>query len=354
MYCSEKRIRESLDNLATLLRIPAFSGQEQQKADLFESLLREQGFSPERYGNNVVLRHEVATGQPWVWLLSHLDTVKPASSWNGDPFQAHWKNRRLCALGSNDAGASLLSLLEAYRHMTGVNTSANWIFIAAAEEENSGPGGITSLLPVLPPADLVLVGEPTGMKAAVAEKGLLVLDGVVSGKAGHAARNEGENAVYKALDDICWFRDYRFPRVSPYLGEIHMNLTVMHAGEKHNTVPDVCRYTVDIRVTDAYIHEEILEEVKQHVVADIRPRSMRLRPSATPADHRVLEALKNLDIPVYGSPTLSDQALLPYASLKIGPGDSARSHTADEFIDETEIREGIETYIALLLNTYGK
>jgi acetylornithine deacetylase len=278
--------------------------------------------------------------------------VKPHAGYTRNPYDANVEGGRLYGLGSNDAGGALMALLGAFRYLVARPLPINVIFVASAEEEISGAGGIASVLPLLPPIDLALVGEPTLMRAAVAEKGLLVIDCEVRGKAGHAARSEGENALYKALADIAWFRDFRFPKVSPTLGRVRMAVTLIEAGRQHNVVPDLCRFTVDIRVTDAYTHEEVLAIIRAHVGAVVIPRSMHLRASATPDAHPVLAALEALGIEAYGSPTLSDQAQMPFPSLKMGPGDSARSHMADEYIYVEEIGKGIEGYLTLLQKTY--
>lgn len=353
MYIPEMYINESLALLEELLKIPAFSGEETAKADVMEQKLLDWGYAPERNGNNIWMIGEWVQNAPVIWLHSHIDTVQPAQGWTDDPFGGNFSNGKLVALGSNDAGASVVAQLAAYRYLKETRGLAfNLIWIAGAEEENSGPGGVLSLLDRLPAADLIVVGEPTSNKAAVAEKGLLVIDGQVYGKSGHAARAEGINALYLAIDDLIWFRDFQFPRVSEFLGSVKMNATVCSAGNRHNSVPDLCTYTVDIRLNDAYSHEEVLEIISTNVRGTIQARSTRLKSSATPKEHPVWRAIYALDLMPYGSPTLSDQALIPYPSLKIGPGDSARSHTANEFIYAQEIKEGVQVYVDLLLKTY--
>ncbi len=353
VYIPEVYLKDSLALLEDMLKIPAFSGEESAKADLLEQKLGEWGYVPERHGNNIWMTGEWIPNAPVVWLHSHIDTVQPARGWTVDPFGGKFSKGVLVALGSNDAGASVVAQLAAYRClMEKCDRAVNLIWIAGAEEENSGPGGVVSLLDRLPAADLVVVGEPTSNKAAVAEKGLLVIDARVQGKSGHAARGEGINALYLAIDDLIWFRDFRFPGVSEFLGPVNMNATVCSAGNQHNSVPELCAYTVDIRLNDVYSHEEILEIISANVRGKIQARSTRLKPSATPKGHPVWRAIRALDLMPYGSPTLSDQALIPYPSLKIGPGDSARSHTANEFIHAQEIKEGIQVYVELLLKTY--
>jgi acetylornithine deacetylase len=219
---------------------------------------------------------------------------------------------------------------------------------ATAEEEISGTGGVETVWPLLPRIDFAIVGEPTLCQMAIAEKGLMVLDCVAKGKAGHAAREEGVNALYKAIDDIQWIRTFKYPKISQTLGEVKMTATIIQAGKQHNVVPSECQFTVDVRVTDQYSLEEVLQTIKENVKADVTPRSLRMRPSGIDQDHVLVKAAQKLNIPMYGSPTTSDQALIPVPSVKMGPGDSARSHTADEFIHVAEIVQGIDTYIRLL------
>lgn len=335
--------------LKQLIAIPSFSKQESKTADLIERFLLEKGVEPQRQGNNVWAYSTPYDAQlPTVWLNSHHDTVLPNSGYTLDPFTPVEKEGKLFGLGSNDAGGCLVALLEAFTHFIGKNLPFNLLLIASAEEEISGSQGIASLLSFLPEAELALVGEPTQMKLAVAEKGLLVIDGTVRGLAGHAAREEGKNSIYLAIEDVAKVKDFQFDRISPFLGETKVSCTVIHAGEQHNLVPDLCRYVLDVRVTDVYTHEEVLEELRAVLKADLQPRSLRLRSSFLPTDHPVLAVAKTLNLTTFGSPTLSDQALIPYPSMKIGPGDSARSHTADEYIYLKEIEEGVQGYITLL------
>jgi acetylornithine deacetylase len=282
-------------------------------------------------------------------LNSHHDTVRPNPAYTRDPFAPDEEDGRLYGLGSNDAGGSVVSLLAAFRYFNArPSLKYNLAIALTAEEEISGTGGIESILPKLPPIDFAIVGEPTLTAMAVAEKGLLVLDCVAPGKAGHAAREEGDNAIYRAMEDISWFRNFRFPKVSETLGPVKMSVTMIRAGEQHNVVPAECQFTVDVRVTDAYTHEEILQTVSAHIQSTIRPRSLRLRSSSIDKNHPLVKAAGKLGKELYGSPTTSDQALISAPSVKVGPGDSARSHSADEFIYLEEIREGIRTYIGLL------
>ncbi|MBD0279952.1 MAG: M20/M25/M40 family metallo-hydrolase, partial [Flavisolibacter sp.] len=278
------------------------------------------------------------------------DTVKPNLHYTRNPFEAIVEEGKLYGLGSNDAGGALVSLIAAFLHFyERDDIPFNVIMAATAEEEISGINGVELTLKHLPPIAAALVGEPTQLQLAVAEKGLLVLDCMVQGKAGHAAREEGDNAVYKALPDIEWFKDFRFQKISNVLGEVKMSVTVIETENKaHNVVPAQCRFVVDIRVTDTYTHEEIMDIIRQHVNCTVTPRSMRLRSTRIAEEHPLVLAGKALGKKVFGSPTCSDKGLMPFPALKCGPGDSARSHTADEFIYVQEIEEGIEFYIALL------
>jgi acetylornithine deacetylase len=286
--------------------------------------------------------------RPTVLLNSHIDTVKPVDGWVRDPFSPMIENGKLFGLGSNDAGASVVSLLQTFFYLTRKQQSYNLIFSASAEEEVSGQKGLESLLMELPKIDFAIVGEPTNMQLAVAEKGLMVLDCTSTGKAGHAARNEGDNAIYKALKDIEWFRTYKFQKQTHLLGPVKMTVTQINAGTQHNVVPDKCNFVVDVRSNEMYSNEEILEEISRNVTCKVQARSTRLSSTASPLEHPIVKRGEEMNLAVYGSPTLSDQALMPFPSLKIGPGDSARSHSADEYILTTEIGEGIETYIQLL------
>lgn len=336
--------------LKQLIATPSFSGSENKAAQCIEHYLQNEGIPFCRKGNNVWAKNRhFDASKPTILLNSHLDTVQPNTSYTLNPFEAIVKEDKLYGLGSNDAGAALVSLMMVFTHyFNRQHLSYNLIFAATAEEENSGKNGIELILPDLGEINFALVGEPTQMHLAIAEKGLLVLDCSVYGKSGHAARDEGENAFYKALSDIEWFLSYRFPKVSNMLGPVKMSVTQIQSGAQHNVVPDVCSFTVDVRCTDAYTLEQTLDVIRAHVSCEVRPRSMRMRPSSVSKEHPFVQAGIRLGREVYGSPTTSDQALMPFPSLKIGPGDSARSHTADEFICLHEIKEGIELYIRLL------
>jgi acetylornithine deacetylase/succinyl-diaminopimelate desuccinylase-like protein len=340
----------AINLLEQLIAIPSFSKEEDKTAVVLQGFFKQQEIPSERKGNNVWARNRYFNSEvPTILLNSHHDTVRPNTAYTRDPFEPEIIDGKLFGLGSNDAGGSLVCLLTAFLHFyEQKNLKFNLVVAATAEEEISGSEGIESIWGLLPSIDFAIVGEPTLCHMAIAEKGLMVLDCTVRGRAGHAAREEGVNSIYEAVKDIEWLRTYRFPKVSPSLGEVKMTTTVIHAGKQHNVVPAECQYTVDVRVTDQYSLEEVLEAIKKNVKASVIPRSLRMRPSGISEDHALVRAAKKLGIPLYGSPTTSDQALIPVPSVKIGPGDSARSHTADEFIYVEEIVKGIDTYIAVL------
>ena len=340
---------EAIELLIQLIQTPSFSRAEADTADILVAFLTQHSIPVQRQHNNVwAVSRAVDPAKPTILLNSHHDTVKPGVAWSYPPFGAVVEGDRLTGLGSNDAGASAVSLLAVFRYFYERPTAFNLICAITAEEEISGPNGIKSMLPELGKIDLGLVGEPTGMNAAVAEKGLLVLDGVARGRTGHAARNEGENALYKALDDITWLRTYQFPEVSDLLGPVKMTVTQISAGTQHNVVPDECRYVVDIRSNECYSNEEILAIVRNNVQAEITPRSTHLQSSGLPLTHPLVRKAVAMGKKTYGSPTLSDQALMRFPTLKMGPGDSARSHAPDEYILLSEIRAGIADYVELL------
>lgn len=336
--------------LKQLIATPSFSKEEHNTAGIIAAFLEQRGVKIHRKGNNVWAYNKHYTPSlPTVLLNSHHDTVKPGQGWTHDPFTPAVKDGKLIGLGSNDAGGPLVSLIAAFLHFYDRDDlQYNVVLAATAEEEISGTNGIESIIPELGKIDFAIVGEPTQMHLAIAEKGLLVLDCIATGRTGHAAREEGDNAIYKAMTDIEWFRSFRFPKVSQYLGPVKMSVTVIRAGMQHNVVPGACEFTVDVRLTDAYTNEEVLDIIKKHVKSDVRPRSLRLKPSSIDPQHPVVQAGIEMGRKTYGSPTTSDQALLSVPSLKLGPGDSARSHTADEYILLSEIREGIELYISML------
>ncbi len=340
----------AIELLQQLISIPSFSREEEKTANLLMSFFNHHGMAAIRKGNNVWAKNKYFDpNKPTILLNSHHDTVKPNPAYTRDPFSANIENGKLYGLGSNDAGGPLVSLIVTFFYFYNEqNLNYNLVMAATAEEEISGTNGVELIWDDLPKIDFAIVGEPTLTDIAVAEKGLLVLDCVTKGKAGHAAREEGVNAIYKSLKDIEWFRNYQFPIISDSLGSVKMSVTVIHAGQAHNQVPAECRFTVDVRVTDAYTLEEVLDIINQHVSCEVMPRSLRLRSSGVSENHPLVIAGKSLGKNLYGSPTTSDQALIPVPSIKMGPGDSARSHSADEFIYVQEIEEGIESYIWLL------
>jgi len=350
---------EAIQLLQQLISIPSFSKEEDKTADALIHFMQQHEVETHRYLNNVWAKNKYFNESlPTVILNSHHDTVRPNKGYTLDPFQPVIQDRKLYGLGSNDAGGCLVSLLAVFIHFyKEENLSHNIIFAATAEEEISGVNGIEALLQVEPFNQLIagnkiafgIVGEPTLMNMAIAERGLLVLDVIAHGKAGHAARNEGENALYKAVQDINWFRDYRFDKVSGLLGEVKMTVTSINTENKqHNVVPPQCSFIVDVRVNELYSFDEVLSVIKDNVQSEIQPRSTRLRSTSIPIQHPVVQAGLKLNRTYYGSPTTSDKALMPFLTLKMGPGDSARSHTADEFIYVEEISSGIDLYIQLL------
>jgi len=336
--------------LQQLISIPSFSKEEEKTANLLVSFFKHHGMETMRKGNNVwSINKFFDPAKPTILLNSHHDTVKPNPAYTRDPFSADLENGKLYGLGSNDAGGALVSLIMTFFYFYNEqNLKYNLVLAATAEEEISGTNGIELIWNELPKIDFAIVGEPTLTDIAIAEKGLLVLDCVARGKAGHAAREEGVNAIYESLKDVEWFRTYQFPKVSESLGKIKMSVTVIHAGQAHNQVPAECKFTVDVRVTDAYTLEEVLDIINHHISCEVMPRSLRLRPSGVSEEHPLVIAGTAIGKKLYGSPTTSDQALIPVPSIKMGPGDSARSHSADEFIFANEIETGIDSYISLL------
>jgi acetylornithine deacetylase len=347
----EQLFKDALGLLQDLIRTPSFSREEDQTAGVIARFLAMKGAITTRIGNNVIAQSShFNPSKPTILLNSHHDTVKPNPQYTRDPFSPDIVDGKLYGLGSNDAGGCLVALTAAFLYfLERADLKYNILLAATGEEEISGPKGIESILSFLPQISFALVGEPTKMQMAVAERGLMVLDATARGRAGHAARNEGENAIYKAMKDIEWFSQYRFPKVSELLGPVQMSVTAIQTENKaHNVVPGECGFVVDVRVNELYSFEEILREVSAHVQSEVKPRSTRLRSTMIPLDHPVVKAGTALGLSYYGSPTSSDKALMPFPALKIGPGDSARSHTADEFIYVDELQGGIELYIQIL------
>lgn len=341
---------QATELLKELISIESFSGQEDKTGDAIEKFLSKHGVKTSRKGNNIWAQNkDFDPAKQTILLNSHHDTVKPNAGWTLNPFQPTVKDEKLFGLGSNDAGGALVSLIATFLHFNvQQNLKYNFIIAATAEEENSGKGGVVFVLPELGKVDFAIVGEPTEMKMAVAEKGLMVIDCTAKGKAGHAARDVGENAISNAIRDIEWFHSYKFPKVSESLGPVKMSVTVISAGSQHNVIPDTCKFVVDVRSIDSYTNEEIVEIIRQHVKSEVVPRSTRLNASGINKDHLIVQTAKKLGIETFGSATSSDMPLLKVPAVKMGPGRSERSHTADEFIWLKEINDGIVIYIRLL------
>ena len=348
----EQYVSDAVQLLKKLIATPSVSRNEKDAADIMEQTIRSYGFEPQREANNLwIIDPHYDESRPTLLLNAHIDTVKPVTSWSRDPFSPDVEDDVLYGLGSNDCGGGLCSLLQIFRMLTEKPQSYNLIYLASAEEEVSGKDGITRALPLLPHIDLAIVGEPTGMNPAVAEKGLMVLDVIAHGKSGHAARNEGVNAIYEALDDMRWIRDYKFEKVSEFLGPTKMTLTVVNAGTQHNVIPDKCTMLVDIRTNEFYDNEEVYEFIRQHLKSEVKAHSFRLKSSRIDPEHPLIRKCVAMGMKPFGSPTLSDQALMHFPSFKLGPGESSRSHSANEFIRISEIRDAIAKYETLLDGT---
>jgi len=345
-------IKEAIELLQSLIQTSSLSRQENKTAAILKNYLEKYCTNVHRLKNNIWVKNQYFdVDKPTILLNSHHDTVPANKGYTRNSLDGIIENEKLFGLGSNDAGGALVSLLATFLHFySKENLEYNLIFAASAEEEISGTDGIELLYAQLPDIDVAIVGEPTQMQMAVAEKGLLVIDCTVYGKAGHSAREEGENPIYKAMPAIGWFKNYEFEKISATLGPVKMSVTIINAGMQHNMVPDACTFTVDIRINELYTHEEILKILKENVDADILPRSMRMKSSGISVVHPLVQSGLKSGRTMYGSPTTSDKALMSCPSLKMGPGDSARSHTADEFIYIKEIEEGIKMYIKLLEN----
>ena len=340
---------DAVELLKRLISTPSVSRDETAAADIFEQQVREWGLPARRIGNNILIHEELDSQKPTLLLCAHIDTVKPVSTWTRAPFTPTIEGDRLYGLGANDCGGGLVSLLQVYRILRGQDIAYNLVYLASCEEEVSGEGGFRLALPELPKIDVAIVGEPTGMQPAIAEKGLMVIDGTAYGKSGHAARNEGVNAIYEALDDLVWLRDYRFKKESPLLGPTKMTVTVLNSGTQHNVIPDECHFVIDVRTNEYYQNEYLFAFLQKHMKkSELKARSFRLSSSHIPMEHPLVQRCVAMGMTPYGSPTLSDQALMPFLSLKLGPGESSRSHTADEFICLSEIEHAIQTYLRLL------
>ncbi|MBR6866709.1 MAG: M20 family metallo-hydrolase [Prevotella sp.] len=348
----EQYVNNAVELLRRLIATPSVSRDEGAAADIMAEHLRLWNLPFGREGNNLwVGCPDWDVNRPTVMLNAHIDTVKPVATWTRDPFEPTLEGDTLYGLGANDCGGGLVATLQAYRIMVNQRRHYNLLWVCSAEEEVSGANGFSRVLPLLPPVDVAIVGEPTGMQPATAEKGLMVVDGYAHGVSGHAARNEGVNAIYEALDDLVWLRDYKFRKVSPLLGPTKMTVTVVESGTQHNVVPDSLHFVLDVRTNEYYQNEYLFEFLRKHMrKCELKPRSFRLHSSSISHDHPLVKRCIDMGMTPFGSPTLSDQALMPFPSLKLGPGESSRSHSADEFIRISEIRAAIETYIALLNN----
>lgn len=340
----------AIDVLSKLISIQSFSREEDEVATVIENALNDFGFEINRIGNNIWARStDYDVNRPTLMLNSHLDTVKPALGWDTDPFEPIIEDGKLIGLGSNDAGGPLVSLLMTFILSEQFNLNYNRVFVASAEEEISGKQGMEYVVPKLGKIDVGIVGEPTGMEMAIAEKGLMVLDCEVSGKAGHAARTGGVNAITNAIKEIDWFHSYKYPKSSDVLGDTKMTVTIINAGTQHNVIPAKCSFVVDVRTNEYYLNEEALEIIRKNTKAKVTPRSLRMNSSGINVNHPLVVAAKNLNIVCFGSPTTSDQAVITtFPTVKMGPGESPRSHTANEFIYLDEIKDGIKIYCDLL------
>lgn len=341
---------EAVELLCRLIETPRISREENDAATLLAEWMKQRGIEAERHGNNLIMRNpNNKAGQPTLLLNAHIDTVRPTAAWTVNPHKATLEGDRLTGLGSNDDGASLVSLTQVFRLLTqDPDLPYNLILAISSEEEVSGKGGMESIVPLLNDVDVALVGEPTGMQPAIAEKGLMVVDVVARGKAGHAARDEGDNAIYHALDDMQWVRNHRFNRVSTLLGPVKTTVTIVNAGTQHNVVPAECTFTIDVRSNELYTNQELFQVLQSGLEGEAKARSFRLGSSRIDMNHPLVQAaIAGGRIP-FGSPTLSDQALMPWPSMKMGPGDSRRSHTANEYILVSEIRDSIEIYHQML------
>ena len=343
-------LSDAVELLKALIETPSVSRNEENAANLLASYLDKWQLPYGREANNLwVGCPDWQNNRPTVMLNAHIDTVKPVSSWTRDPYKASQEGDILYGLGSNDCGGGLVSLLQTYRIMLNKPRNYNILWVASAEEEVSGSNGFSRVLSRLPNIDVAIVGEPTGMQPAIAEKGLMVIDGYADGVSGHAARNEGVNAIYEALDDLVWLRDYRFRKVSPLLGETKMTVTVVEAGTQHNVIPDSLHFVIDIRTNEYYQNEFVFEFLRKKMKkCRLEPRSFRLHSSSITESHPLIKKCKAMGMRPFGSPTLSDQALMPFTSVKLGPGKSSRSHSANEYIRISEIENAIETYVKLL------
>lgn len=339
---------EAIKLLEQLIAIPSISREEEKVATLLFDYMQDKDLCPQRVGNNIFCSTVISDSMPTILLNAHIDTVKPCQGWTYNPYNPEIIDGKLYGLGSNDCGGGLVALLYTFIALRDKEIPYNLVFAASCEEEVSGKNGFESLLPHLPKIDVAIVGEPTSMQPAICEKGLMVVDVTTHGKAGHAARTEGVNALYIALDDISWIRNYHFPKQSSLLGETRMNVTILNCGTQHNCIPDTCTYTIDVRTTECYSNQEVLTFLQSKLQGDVKARSTRLNSSFISDTHPLIQRCIEQGLQPFGSPTLSDQALMPFPSFKLGPGDSSRSHTANEYIEIKEIERAIALYKKVL------
>ena len=344
-------MNDAVELLMELIATPRASRNETEAADVMEQRMAQWGLNPQREANNLwAVSDNFDEAKQTILLNAHIDTVKPVKTWTRDPYEPEIINDKLFGIGANDCGGGLVTLLQVFRILKGRKLPFNLIYLASAEEEVSGKDGVERVLPLLPKIDVAIVGEPTGMQPAIAEKGLMVIDGYTKGVSGHAARNEGVNAIYKALDDLVWLRDYKFRKESPLLGFSKMTVTQVESGTQHNVIPDSLHFVIDVRTNEYYQNEFVFSFLQKHMQNSIlKARSFRLHSSSIPTDHPLVKRCVKLGMKPFGSPTLSDQALMPFPSFKLGPGESSRSHSANEFIRISEIERALDTYLKIIL-----
>ena len=344
-------MNDAVELLMELIATPRASRNETEAADVMEQWMAQWGLNPQREANNLwAVSDNFDEAKQTILLNAHIDTVKPVKTWTRDPYEPEIIDDKLFGIGANDCGGGLVTLLQVFRILKGRKLPFNLIYLASAEEEVSGKDGVERVLPLLPKIDVAIVGEPTGMQPAIAEKGLMVIDGYTKGVSGHAARNEGVNAIYKALDDLVWLRDYKFRKESPLLGFSKMTVTQVESGTQHNVIPDSLHFVIDVRTNEYYQNEFVFSFLQKHMQNSIlKARSFRLHSSSIPTDHPLVKRCVKLGMKPFGSPTLSDQALMPFPSFKLGPGESSRSHSANEFIRISEIERALDTYLKIIL-----
>ena len=344
-------VNDAVELLKELIATPRASRNETEAADVMEQWMAQWGLNPQREANNLwAVSDNFDEAKQTILLNAHIDTVKPVKTWTRDPYEPKIIDDKLFGIGANDCGGGLVTLLQVFRILKGRKLPFNLIYLASAEEEVSGKDGVERVLPLLPKIDVAIVGEPTGMQPAIAEKGLMVIDGYTKGVSGHAARNEGVNAIYKALDDLVWLRDYKFRKESPLLGFSKMTVTQVESGTQHNVIPDSLHFVIDVRTNEYYQNEFVFSFLQKHMQNSIlKARSFRLHSSSIPTDHPLVKRCVKLGMKPFGSPTLSDQALMPFPSFKLGPGESSRSHSANEFIRISEIERALDTYLKIIL-----